>query len=293
MRVGVIGGTGLYNPSFLEKVERIPLETPFGPPSDVYLHGILNGTDVFFLARHGQGHHILPSEINHRANIYGFKKLGVERILSISAVGSLRQEYRPRDVLLPDQYFDRTKSSGRHTFFGRGLVAHIAFGEPICPDLRKITYEVAHEVVASGRYGDVRIHNGGTYVNIEGPAFSTKAESQFYRRCDFDVVGMTSLAEAKLSREAEVCYVSICMITDYDCWHETADPVTVEMIMGHLQANSELAQAIVAASVPRIAQHRRCSCGEALTNAIISRRENVPATVLAELDPIVGRLLGK
>lgn len=291
MRIGVIGGTGLYEPGFLTEAERIELNTPFGPPSDAYVRGVLNGVEVFFLARHGHGHRILPSEINHRANIFGFKKLGVERILSISAVGSLRQEYRPRDVLLPDQYFDRTKTSDRHTFFGRGLVAHISFGDPICPHLRKIVFETAEEIAASGRYGDIRVHNGGVYVNIEGPAFSTKAESHFYRRCDFDVVGMTSLAEAKLAREAEICFVSISMITDYDCWHESAAPVTVEMVMGHLQANTAFARAIVSAAIPRAAQRRDCSCGDALANAMISRPDSVPAHVLAELEPIVGRYL--
>jgi 5'-methylthioadenosine phosphorylase len=289
MRIGVIGGTGLYDPGFFEENERLELETPFGAPSDAYVRGVLDGIEVFFLARHGHGHHILPSEINHRANIYGFKKLGVERILSVSAVGSLRQEYRPRDVLLPDQYFDRTKASERHTFFGLGLVAHIAFGDPVCPDLRQTVFDAAVGLTAGGKYGGVRIHNGGVYVNIEGPAFSTKAESHFYRRCDFDVIGMTSLAEAKLAREAEICFVSISMITDYDCWHETAAPVTVEMVLGHLQANTELARAIVHAVIPLAARGRRCACGEALKNAILTDRRHVPKKVLKDLEPIVGR----
>lgn len=293
MRIGVIGGTGLYDPGFVKDLEHIEVDTPFGAPSDAYVRGVLGDVEVFFLARHGHGHRIMPSEINHRANIFGFKKLGVERILSISAVGSLRKDYRPRDVLLPDQYFDRTKSSERHTFFGRGLVAHIAFGDPICPDLRAAVYETAEKVVATGKYGDVRVHNGGVYVNIEGPAFSTKAESNFYRRCDFDVVGMTSLAEAKLAREAEICFVSISMITDYDCWHETAEPVTVEMVLSHLKANSALARAIVHAAIPHIARERRCSCTSALANAILTDRQHVPPEVLKEMYPIVGRYFAK
>lgn len=291
MRIGVIGGTGLYDPEFIGKAEYIEMSTPFGAPSEAYVRGILNGVEVFFLARHGHGHRIMPSEINHRANIFGFKKLGVERIISISAVGSLRKEYRPRDVLLPDQYFDRTKTSDRHTFFGRGIVAHIAFADPICPDLRSTVYDVATRVVSTGQYGEVRVHNGGTYVNIEGPAFSTKAESNFYRRCDFDVVGMTSLAEAKLAREAEMCFVSIAMITDYDCWHETAAPVTVEMVVGHLQANSALARAIVHEAVPFVARQRNCSCGDALRNAILTDRRRIPPQVLEDMQPIIGRYM--
>lgn len=291
MRIGIIGGTGLYDADFLKNPEYVELTTPFGQPSSPYYRGSIDGVEVFFLARHGHGHRILPSEINHRANIYGFKKLGVERILSVSAVGSLRKEYRPRDVLLPDQYFDRTKQSGNHSFFGRGLVAHVAFGEPICHDLRAVVYEAGRRVIATGAFADVRIHNGGTYVNIEGPAFSTKAESNFYRRCDFDVIGMTSLAEAKLSREAEICYASLSMITDYDCWHETAEPVTVEMIMGHLQANMHLAKAILMAAVPQAAKARNCPCAIALDHAIVTAPDQIPSDVAEALAPIVGKYL--
>jgi len=291
MKIGILGGTGLYDMEDLKDVRTVEVDTPFGKPSEAYILGHIRGVEVVFLPRHGHGHRILPHELNHRANIYGLKKLGVERIISVSAVGSLREDYRPRDVILLDQYFDRTKASDRHTFFGNGIAAHVAFGNPVCNELRGRIYESASQVAESGQYGNIRVHNGGTYVNMEGPAFSTKAESHFYRRCDFDVIGMTSLAEAKLAREAELCYAPIAMITDYDCWHETAEPVTVEMILGHLHANAELAQAIIREVLPKIASERDCTCCKALENAIVTAPDRIPADVKKALEPITGKYL--
>lgn len=291
MRIGVIGGTGLYEMSSICSLEEIRLTTPFGEPSDAYRLGKLSGVEVVFLPRHGVGHRLLPSEINHRANIWGFKKLGVERVLAVSAVGSLKAEYRPRDVLLPDQFFDRTKASERHTFFGRGIVAHISFADPICPDLQQAVFEVASRLAASGRFGTIRVHRNGVYVNMEGPAFSTRAESEFHRRCGFDVIGMTALAEAKLCREAEICYVPIAMITDYDCWQEHAENVSVQVVLENLRANTSLAQAIIAEAVPVVSQSRACSCGRALEHAIVTEISQIPRERLEELEPIVGKYL--
>lgn len=290
-KIGIIGGTGLYDMEDLREVRAIEVETPFGKPSDPYTRGILSGVEVFFLPRHGHGHRLLPSEINHKANIFGFKKLGVSRIISVSAVGSLREDYRPRDVILLDQYFDRTKGSDRHTFFGDGLVAHVTFGEPVCKDLRQQVYAAAVEVAQQNAFREIRVHNGGTYVNMEGPAFSTKAESHFYRQCDFDVIGMTSLAEAKLAREAELCYAPMAMITDYDCWHETAASVTIEMILGHLHANAELAQMIIRRVLPAVASAPACSCSSALANSIVTAPDRIPAEIKRKLEPIVGKYL--
>ncbi|MBN1267948.1 MAG: S-methyl-5'-thioadenosine phosphorylase [Kiritimatiellae bacterium] len=292
MTLGIIGGTGLYDIEGIEHVEELGLATPFGEPSDKYVHARLDGRDVYFLPRHGRGHRLLPFEINHRANIFGFKQLGVERIVSVSAVGSLREDYRPRDIILPDQYFDRTKASERHTFFGGGVAAHIAFGNPVCDDVRDHLYGIARRVAESSpEHRGVRVHNGGTYVNMEGPAFSTKAESLFYRRADFDIIGMTSLAEAKLAREAEICYASMAMVTDYDCWHETAEAVTVEMIVGHLHANAELAVEIIKQFIPSLPARRTCACGDALKNAIITDPRLIPAERREALKPIIGKYL--
>ena len=290
MKLGIIGGSGLYDIEGIEDVQRVDVKTPFGAPSDSYVRGRLEGRDVFFLPRHGRGHRLLPSEINHKANIYGFKTLGVERIVSVSAVGSLKEELQPRDIILPDQYFDRTKGSLAHTFFGNGIVAHVAFGEPACHELRKIVAAVANAAVADtpeakGRKVVVR----GTYVNMEGPAFSTKAESRAYRQLGFDVIGMTSLPEAKLAREAEICYQAIAMVTDYDCWRESEESVTVEMIIGHLTANVTLAKAILRRLVGAIPESRGCGCGDALKSAIFTRPDAIPAATREALRPIVGR----
>jgi 5'-methylthioadenosine phosphorylase len=281
--IGIIGGSGLYDMPELGDRETVRLTTPFGDPSGPYLVATLHGRRVAFLARHGEGHRILPSEINFRANIYGFKLLGVERILSASAVGSLKEAYAPQHLLIPDQFFDRTKGRAS-TFFGRGLAAHIAFAHPVCPVLSQIGYEAA---VAAG----MTVHKGGTYVCMEGPQFSTLAESRLYRSWGFDVIGMTNLQEAKLAREAEICYTTLALVTDYDCWHPDHDSVTVEMIVANLVANAAHARQVIAEAVSRIPAERACGCGQALASAIITRPEAIPADVRAELEPIIGKYL--
>jgi len=292
MKIGIIGGSGLYDIEGVEGVESLEIKTPFGSPSDAYVHGTLGGRDVFFLPRHARGHRILPAEINHKANIYGFKTLGVEYIVSISAVGSLKQKLRPRDIVLPDQYFDRTKGSLNHTFFGNGIVAHISFGEPACPQLRRTVAATIKKVLAGQRGKQkIRINVGGTYVNMEGPAFSTKAESNAYRRMGFDVIGMTSLPEAKLCREAEICYQAVAMVTDYDCWHESEEHVSIEMIIGHLTANVTLAKQLIKALVPAIPEKRECLCSEALKTAIMTNLSIVPEATKQSLRPIIGKYL--
>lgn len=275
-KLGIIGGSGLYEMDGLKDVRTRSLTTPFGLPSDDFVCGALGGCEIFFLPRHGRGHRILPAEINHRANVHAFKQMGVERIISISAVGSLKEELRPRDILLPDQYFDRTKGSLNHTFFGGGMVAHIGFGEPTCADLRKAIAAIARAELDTGQYGGTRLTEGGTYVNMEGPAFSTRAESNFYRALGFDAIGMTSLPEAKLCREAEICYQAIAMVTDYDCWHSSEAPVTVEMIIGHLQANIALAKNIIRRFAAAMPAARSCACRHALREAIITAPDAIP-----------------
>jgi 5'-methylthioadenosine phosphorylase len=278
--IGIIGGSGLYDMQEVTDREERLLTTPFGDPSGPYVIGTLRGRRVAFLARHGIGHRLMPSELNFRANIYGFKVLGVERIISASAVGSLKAEYRPLDIVIPDQFFDRT--SGRiSTFFGRGLVAHIAFAHPICGTLAAAAAEVGGEVGAT-------IHRGGTYVNMEGPQFSTLAESQLYRSWGFDVIGMTNLQEAKLAREAEICYVTLALVTDYDCWHPDHDAVSVDLIVANLMQNAATAQRIVAGVVSRLGA-RTCGCKDALASAIITRPEQIPAQLKKDLAPIIGR----
>lgn len=292
MRVGILGGSGVYDLGGLKDVERKSVKTAFGDPSDAYVCGTLEGVDVCFLARHGAGHHIMPTEINHRANIMGFKMLGVDRVLSISAVGSLRETIHPRDIVLPDQYFDRTKQSTAHTFFGNGLVAHVTFGDPACEGLRRIIARVVTEVLAEvPAEKRPSLHVGGTYVNMEGPAFSTRAESNVYRSFGFHIIGMTSLAEAKLCREAEICYQAMAMVTDYDCWHDHEEAVSVEQIIGHLRANNTLAQHILTRLVPRIAGSRECRCAYALEHALITARSAIPPETLEALRPIVGKYL--
>lgn len=290
MKIGVIGGSGVYDLEGLQDVSTRVVETPFGKPSDAFVCGRLHGVEVSFLPRHGRGHRLLPAEINHRANIYAFKTLGVERIVSISAVGSLKAELRPRDVVLPDQYFDRTKRSLEHTFFGQGVVAHVAFGEPTCPELRRILADTARQVMLrSDETRGLRLQDGGTYVNMEGPAFSTKAESHTYRKMGFDVIGMTSLGEAKLCREAEICYQAMAMVTDYDCWHESEAPVTVEMVVGHLMANTRLGKDILSESLRQMPAGRECGCGKALANAILTDRKVIPEETRNRLAPIIGK----
>jgi 5'-methylthioadenosine phosphorylase len=289
MKLGIIGGSGLYGMDGLRNVHSRTLETPFGAPSDAYVEGKLGNAEVVFLARHGRGHRLMPSEINHRANIFGFKTLGVECIVGVSAVGSLREDRRPRDVVMPDQYFDRTKASREHTFFGRGVVAHVAFAEPVCSDLRRLVHAAASDAAAGRAHGDAKIHDRGTYVNMEGPAFSTKAESEVYRELGFDIIGMTSLAEAKLCREAEICYAAMCMVTDYDCWHESEAPVTVEMIVSNLTANAALAHEVLRKLAAELPAHRACSCGRALENCIITDPAMIPAELKKSLAPLIGK----
>ena len=281
--IGIIGGSGLYDMAELTDREERVVATPFGEPSGPYVLATLRGRRVAFLARHGAGHRISPSELNFRANIYGFKVLGVERILSASAVGSLKEEYRPLDILVPDQFFDRTK--GRiSTFFGRGLVAHVGFAHPICGDLAQVAGDCAESVGAT-------VHRGGTYVNMEGPQFSTLAESRLYRQWGMDVIGMTNLQEAKLAREAEICYATLALVTDYDCWHPDHDSVTVDLIIANLTQNAVTAQKTIAEAVSRLSGPRTCACKDALATAIITRPEHVPDSVKQELQPIIGKYI--
>jgi 5'-methylthioadenosine phosphorylase len=281
VEVGIIGGSGLYDMAELTDRQQQTVTTPFGDPSGPYVIGTLRGKRVAFLARHGAGHRLMPSELNYRANIFGFKTLGVERILSASAVGSLKEEYRPLDILVPDQFFDRTK--GRiSTFFGRGIVAHIAFAHPLCPDLSAVAADAAQRVGAT-------VHRGGTYVNMEGPQFSTLAESRLYRSWGMDVIGMTNLQEAKLAREAEICYATLALITDYDCWHPDHDSVTVELIVANLLQNAATAQKTIADAVARLDGARTCACKDALKTAIITQPQHIPDNVKKELAPIIGK----
>ncbi len=281
VEIGIIGGSGLYDMAGLTDREQVAVSTPFGEPSGPYVLATLRGRRVAFLARHGVGHRLMPSELNFRANIYGFKTLGVERILSASAVGSLREEYPPQHIVIPDQFFDRTK--GRvSTFFGRGLVAHVGFAHPVCDDLSGVAYESARSVGAPA-------HRGGTYLCMEGPQFSTLAESRLYRSWGMDVIGMTNLQEAKLAREAEICYATLALVTDYDCWHPEHDSVTVEMIVATLLQNAKTAQAIIAETVGRLPSGRTCACGRALATAIITSPGGIPEQTKRDLAPIIGK----
>lgn len=290
MKLGIIGGSGVYDLEGLEEVEKRELHTPFGSPSDVFVTGKLAGRDVCFLPRHGRGHKLMPSEINHRANIFGMKMIGVDRMLSVSAVGSLKENIHPRDIVLPDQYFDRTKKSEEHTFFGDGIVAHVAFSDPSCPLMNRLIADVARRTIAGRAESKVvDLITGGTYVNMEGPAFSTRAESEVYRGFGFDIIGMTSLPEAKLCREAEICYQAMAMVTDYDCWHEEEGPVNVEMIIGHLMANTALAKEIIAELVIEMPEDRDCRCSSALENAIITDRSAITGKMKEALKPIIGK----
>ena len=279
--IGIIGGSGLYSMPGFETQQEAAIETPFGRPSDNYVIGTLAGRQVAFLARHGRGHRISPSELNFRANIYGMKSLGVERIISLSAVGSLKEEHRPLDFVVPDQFFDRTH--GRvSTFFGEGLAAHISFADPVCPELSEV-------VTAAGRAAEVNIKKGGTYLCMEGPAFSTKAESNVYRSWGMDVIGMTNLQEAKLAREAEICYVTVAMVTDYDCWHPQHDAVTVNDIIANLMKNAENARQVVAEAVASMPAARGCQCGSALSHAILTDRKLVPEATRRKLGILIDK----
>ena len=282
-QIGIIGGSGLYDMPGVTDREEVNETTPFGEPSAPYLLGTLRGKRVAFLARHGGGHRVSPSELNFRANIFGMKTLGVEFILSASAVGSLKEEYKPADIVIPDQFFDRTK--GRpSSFFGRGLVGHVGFAHPFCKILSGIAYE-------SGTTSGATIHKGGTYVCMEGPQFSTLAESKLYRSWGMDIIGMTNLQEAKLAREAEICYTTIALVTDYDCWHPDHDSVTVEMVMSTLSKNAATAQQIIAGAVERLPYERTCECASALKYALVTRPEMVPDEVKKDLAPIIGKYI--
>ncbi len=282
--IGIIGGSGLYSMPGLTDIREAQQQTPFGDPSDAYVLGTLEGHKVVFLSRHGRGHRLMPSELNYRANIYGFKQLGVERILSLSAVGSLKEEHKPLQFVVPDQFFDRT----RHrvdTFFGDGIVAHISFGDPICPELAKVAERACSKA-------GVTVKHGGTYLCMEGPQFSTKAESNLYRSWGMDVIGMTNLQEAKLAREAEICYVTIAMVTDYDCWHPEHDSVTVNQIVAVLLKNAENACKVVRESVAAMPKTRSCKCASALSHAIITERDKIPAGTRQKLSLILDKYLG-
>ena len=283
IRIGIIGGSGLYDIDELTDCEEREIETPFGKPSAPYVVGSLRGQRVAFLARHGKGHSILPSELNFRANIYGLKHLGAEWIVSASAVGSLQERYRPQDIVVPDQFFDRTR--GRvSTFFGEGLVAHVSFANPLCPVLSGLAAETATDVGATA-------HQGGTYLCMEGPQFSTLAESNLYRSWNMDVIGMTNLQEAKLAREAEICFATLALVTDYDCWHPEHDDVTVDMIIETLQANAKMAKSIIAELVARLPVRRECKCANALSSAIITNADSIPVKTRTDLALLIGRYL--
>jgi 5'-methylthioadenosine phosphorylase len=279
--IGIIGGSGLYQLAAFTGAREVRLETPFGTPSDSYMQGNLAGHEVIFLPRHARGHKLLPSEIPHRANIHGFKQLGVRWIISISAVGSLQHDYAPGDVVLPDQFFDRTKGRAMDTFFGEGIVAHVAFGEPISPELQDVLHLAAQAAGA-------KVHKGGTYVNMEGPQFSTRAESENYRSAGHAIVGMTNLVEAKLAREAQIAYATVAMVTDYDCWHPEHDSVTVEMVIGWLKHNTELAQKILVEAVPRVAKLPPAKAHDALKYAILTQKEHWPKATAEKLAVILG-----
>ena len=283
-RIGIIGGSGLYHIEGFTKQKWVKVKTPFGSPSDDFLTGKLCGREVVFLPRHGRGHRITPSELNHRANIFGMKKLGVSWIMSVSAVGSLQAKYKPCDIVLPDQFFDRTKRSFEHSFFGRGIVAHIAFADPICEELRAL-------LLKNARKAKARVHDGGTYVNMEGPAFSTRAESITNHKAGYDVIGMTNLGEAKCAREAEIAYATMAMITDYDCWKVDEAHVTVEMVIANLTKNAATAKNILASVIPEIPTEPTWPCHDALRNAIMTDKKCWPAKIKAELKPLLAKYL--
>ena len=286
MKIGVIGGSGLYEMEGIERKRWRRVTTPFGKPSDHFLTGRIGAREVVFLPRHGRGHKILPSELNHRANIYGMKKLGVSHIISVSAVGSLKEEYQPTDIVVIDQFFDRTKRSEDLTFFGDGMVAHISFADPICLRLQKALATCAQQAGAT-------VHVGGTYVNMEGPAFSTRAESQFHRQMGWDVIGMTNYGEARCAREAEICYATLAMVTDYDCWHEAHEAVTVEMVVANLTKNSKTAQEIIRRAVAALDPAADCSCRHALASAIMTHDRALRSSTRQKLDLLVGKYLRK
>ncbi|WP_026362253.1 S-methyl-5'-thioadenosine phosphorylase [Geopsychrobacter electrodiphilus] len=287
--IGVIGGSGLYEIEGLSDIREVNLETPFGAPSDKYVTGVLDGVKMVFLPRHGRGHRILPSEVNYRANIYGMKLLGVEQIISVSAVGSMKEEIVPGHIVIPDQFFDRTQGKRASTFFGNGVVGHVQFADPVCPALSKRLAAAATAVGA-------RVHRGGTYLCIEGPNFSTRAESNIYRSWGVDIIGMTNIPEARLAREAEICYGTVALATDYDCWHQGHEDVSVEAVIAIIQQNVNTARQIIMRAVQTIAaewQVADCQCDEALKFAVMTTKEMIPAQTCKDLEPLLGKYLGK
>ncbi len=281
-RIGIIGGSGLYKIEGIKKVKEIAVTTPFGKPSGKFVLGILEGKEVVFVPRHDVGHRIPPSHINYRANIFGMKKLGVERIISVTACGSLKEELKPLDFVAVDQFVDRTNYARDMSFFTEGIVAHIEFSHPVCEELRNLVYE-------TGKSLNLRIHNGGTYINMEGPAFSTLAESKLYRSWGMDVIGMTNFAEAKLAREAEICYATLAAVTDYDCWHPTHQSVTIDMIIQNLSKNVENAKRILSTVIKKLKPERNCACKDALKYAVVTDRKVIPAKAKKDLDIIIGK----
>lgn len=291
MSIGIIGGSGLYEWGALKDGQWMDVRTPWGNPSDQILKGTLDGKEVFFIPRHGRGHRLLPSEINYRANIHALKQLQVDGIISVTAVGSLHENIRPRDVLIPDQYFDRTRSSPQHTFFGSGIAGHVSLGDPVCPFLHKLLGDIATQVRdSSDAFSDRKVHRAGTYVNMEGPAFSTRAESEFYRRQGFEIIGMTSLPEARLAREAELPYAALALITDYDCWHREEGHVTAEMVSGHVRANTAFAQAILQGVVGQLPDGFPSAARTALIGAVMTDPSAIPPDTLKKVAWVEARM---
>lgn len=282
-KIGIIGGSGLYQIDGLENKKEVKVDTPFGDPSDSYLTGRLEGAEVVFLPRHGKGHRILPTELNYRANIYGMKKLGVEIMVSMAAVGSFKKELRPLDIVLPDQFVDKTNQARKTTFFGDGIVANISFADPVCPETRKI-------LLKAGKDLGVNIHDKGTYLNMEGPAFSTRAESLLHKSWGMDIIGMTNMPEARLAREAEICFATVAFVTDYDCWHE--EMVTIEMVTENFNKNIETARKLIKKIVPELSNSKRkCSCKEALKYTIVTDKKLIPSETKKKLDIIIGKYI--
>ncbi|HQO38296.1 MAG TPA: S-methyl-5'-thioadenosine phosphorylase [Candidatus Omnitrophota bacterium] len=283
-KIGIIGGSGLYKIEGFTDVQEIEVQTPFGSPSDAFMCGMFEGKEVVFLPRHGRGHRINPSEINYRANIFAMKKLGVERIISLTACGSLRAEMKPLDFVLPDQFVDRTNQARKMTFFENGIVAHVSLADPVCADLRRRVYESV-KLLGFG------VHDGGTYITMEGPAFSTRAESNLYRSWGMDIIGMTNMSEAKLAREAEICYVTVAAVTDFDCWYQSAEEVTLEMVIDNLHKNVDRSKAIVRRMIKELPVERACGCGAALQNAIVTDRSMIPEKLKKDLAPVIGKYI--
>jgi 5'-methylthioadenosine phosphorylase len=284
MTIGVIGGSGLYEIEGLSEISEVRLETPFGPPSDAYMTGMLDGVKMIFLPRHGRGHRLLPSEVPYRANIYGMKTLGVQRIISVSAVGSMKEEIVPGHIVVPDQFFDRTQGRRASTFFGQGVTGHVQFADPVCAEL-------SHVLVDAGRQSGATVHQGGTYLCIEGPNFSTRAESTIYRSWGVDVIGMTNIPEARLAREAEICYATVALATDYDCWHDSHEDVTVEAVLAIIKQNVAMARDIIKCAVRSLAAAPSCTCGQALQFAIMTDHKLIPEQTRKDLAPIIGKYL--